>query len=148
MPDAIATVRIAGMEDLAACVAIDAPNFNIFNRDKRRKHFEEMIPKAGMIVQEIQHVIVAYATFDQDWFGCTFLKLVVTDGSVRRQGLASQLIQYIETHFCPSGKLFSSTEADNYPSIKMHEKQGFEQSGWLDNLPQPHREIFYFKNLN
>jgi len=141
------TIRIASMDDLEQCVAIDAPNFNIFDRKKRRKHFEEMIPKFGMIVLELKGIIVAYATFDSDWFGCTFLKLVVTDLSVRRQGLASQLIQYIETHFCPSGKFFSSTEDDNDSSKRMHLKQGFTESGWLDNLPQPHREIFYFKKL-
>lgn len=94
-----------------------------------------------------QSKIVGYATFEPDWFGCTFLKLVVTDKAARRQGVASALIKYIEDYHCPSGKFFSSTEDDNEPSKRMHEKQGFEPSGWLDNLPQPHGEIFYFKAL-
>jgi GNAT superfamily N-acetyltransferase len=138
-------IRIAQIEDLDHCVAIDAPNFNIFDRKKRRKHFLEMIPRGMMLVAEVDSQIVSYATFDPDWFGCTFLKLVVTDQSFRRQGIATHLIKHIEFNHCPSGKLFSSTEADNTPSIQMHLQYGFVDSGWLDNLPQPHREIFYFK---
>ncbi|MBL7122166.1 MAG: GNAT family N-acetyltransferase [Candidatus Marinimicrobia bacterium] len=133
------------MSYLEACVAIDAPNFNIFDREKRRKHFLYMIPREMMLVLEMDSRIVAYSTFDSDWFGTTFLKLVVTDEAFRRQGLASKLIGYIEANHCPSGKFFSSTEADNEPSIHMHIRHGFKESGWLDNLPQPHREIFYFK---
>jgi len=140
-------IRLAVMADLEACVAIDAPNFNIFDREKRRQHFAEMIPRSRMLVLQDQDRIKAYATYDPDWFGCTFLKLVVTDQTYRRQGLATLLIQYIEEHCCPSGRFFSSTEADNEPSIKLHERHGFVKSGWLDNLPQPHREIFYFKHI-
>ncbi|MEA3287026.1 MAG: GNAT family N-acetyltransferase [Candidatus Marinimicrobia bacterium] len=140
-------IRLATMTDLDICVAIDAPNFNIFNREKRQKHFTEMIPKNGMLVLEQDHHIVGYATFEPDWFNCTFLKLVVTDASVRRQGLASELINQIQTNHCPTGKFFSSTEDDNAPSKAMHLKLGFRESGWLDNLPQPHREIFYFKQV-
>jgi len=141
-------IRLAKSDDLKACVAIDAPNFNIFNRDKRHAHFQEMIPKGSMLVLEKDSKILAYATFDPDWFGCTFLKLVVTDMNYRRLGLASQLIQHIESHHCPSGKFFSSTEADNTSSIKLHEQHGFVETGWLDNLPQPHREIFYYKAIS
>lgn len=141
-------IRLATADDLETCVAIDAPNFNIFDREKRRAHFQEMIPKNSMLVLEKDSMILAYATFDPDWFGCTFLKLVVTDMNFRREGLASQLIQHIELHYCPSGKFFSSTEADNEPSIQMHERHGFIESGWLDNLPQPHREIFYYKTVS
>jgi GNAT superfamily N-acetyltransferase len=139
------TIRIAQLNDLDPCVAIDAPNFNIFDREKRRKHFLDMIPRGMMLVLEMDSRIVAYGTFDSDWFGCTFLKLLVTDPAYLRRGLATMLIQYIELNHCPSGKLFSSTEADNEPSIQMHRRNGFLESGWLDNLPQPHREIFYFK---
>jgi len=138
-------IRIAQLHDLEPCVAIDAPNFNIFDRKKRRKHFLEMIPRKMMLVLEMDSRIVGYATFDSDWFGCTFLKLVVTDHAYRRRGLATKLLQHIEFKHCPSGKLFSSTEADNEPSIQMHKQYGFVESGWLDNLPQPHRELFYFK---
>jgi len=69
------------MGDLDTCVAINAPNFNIFDREKRRKHFLEMIPRERMLISEIDSRIVAYATFNPDWFGCTFLKLIVTDPS-------------------------------------------------------------------
>lgn len=140
-------IRIAKLTDLDECVAIDAPNFNIFDRGKRRKHFLEMIPKEMMLVLETNSSIVAYATFDSGWFGCTFLKLVVTNRAFRRKGLASMLLHHIEANYCPSGKFFSSTEADNEPSIQMHKRHGFIESGWLDNLPQPHREIFYFKSI-
>jgi len=52
-------IRIAQISDLNECVAIDAPNFNIFDREKRRSHFLEMIPKGMMLVLEIDINIVA-----------------------------------------------------------------------------------------
>ncbi len=141
-------IRLAKPRDIEACVALDASNFNIYTSAKRGKHFEEMIPRNAMLVAEDMNRIVAYASFEPDWFGCSFLKLVVVDTSSRRLGLASQLIKHIEDHYCPLGRLFSSTEDDNTPSKAMHEKLGFQESGYLDNLPQPHREIFYYKKLN
>jgi hypothetical protein len=29
----------------------------------------------------------------------------------------------------------------------MHEALGFRRSGYIENLPQPTREVIYFKNL-
>jgi len=52
-------IRIAQLHDLEPCVAIDAPNFNIFDRKKRRKHFLEMIPRKMMLVLEMDSRIVA-----------------------------------------------------------------------------------------
>jgi len=133
-------IRLASIQDLDACVAIDAPDFNIFDGEKRRLHFLEMIPREMMVVMEIDSKIVAYASFDSQWFGCTFLKLLVTDAQYRRRGYAIKLMEHIEAKHCPSGKFFSSTEADNSASIQLHVSHGFQESGWLDNLPQPHRE--------
>ena len=141
-------IRRAESRDLEACAAIDAPNFHIFDREKRRQHFQEMIPRGQMLLAESGGRILAYATFDPDWFGCTFLKLVVVRSTARRQGLATALIREIETRYCPSGRFFSSTEEDNEASRVLHAKLGFQPSGWLDNLPQPHREIFYFKAVS
>jgi len=39
----------------------------------------DMIPREMMLVLELDSKIVAYSTVDSDWFGTTFLKLVVTD---------------------------------------------------------------------
>ena len=140
-------IRQAELRDLDDCIAINAENFHIFDRSKRRQHFQQMIPRQNMLVLEVNGKIQAYATFDPDWFGCTFLKLVVVSSKVRRQGLAAALIQEIERKHCPSGRFFSSTEDDNEISKAMHRKLGFTPGGYLDHLPQPHREIFYFKSL-
>ena len=107
-----------------------------------------MILRGMMLILELDSKFVGYAIFDSDWFGCTFFKLVVTDLKFRRQGMASKLIHHIEANHCPSGKRFSSTVADNEPSFHTHLQHGFQESGWLDNLPQPHREIFYFKQTS
>lgn len=147
MPPANQQIRLARLEDIEPCVAIMADNFHIFLAEKRRQHFRQMIPQGGMIVLEQDDRIRAYASFDPDWFGCTFLKLVVVDHQFRRQGMASILISHIEHNHCPSGRFFSSTEADNLASIALHSRLGFVESGWLDNLPQPNRELFYCKLL-
>ena len=141
------SIRLATPLDIEPCVLVDASNFHIYTDEKRRSHFREMIPKQAMLIFEEDEQILAYATYEPKWFECTFLKLVVVDAPARRRGLGSLLIQHIMGHCCPSGRLFSSTEDDNDPSKAMHEKLGFKVSGSLDNLPQPNREIFYFKRV-
>jgi len=147
MPDT-PTIRLATHQDLEACVNIQTDSFHIFTTAKRRTHLQKMITLQTLLVMEDQEQIIAYASFDPDWFGCTFLKLVVVDSAVQRQGFASRLIRYIEDYHCPSGRLLSSTEDDNLPSKALHQQLEFKVSGWLDNLPQPHREIFYFKTVD
>lgn len=140
-------IRLATESDLETCVAIATDAFHIYTKERRREHLQQLIPDGNVLLAEECSKVLGYASFLTDWFNSTFLKLVVVDPVARRRNVASALIETIARDHCPSRRFFSSTEADNLPSIAMHEKLGFKPSGFLDNLPQPERELFYFRKV-
>ena len=141
-------IRCATECDLEACTAIATDAFHIYTAERRREHLRQLIPHKNVLLAEEGAVVLGYASFLTNWFNSTFLKLVVVDAAARRRGVAGTLIETIAREHCSSGRFFSSTEADNLPSIAMHEKLGFKPSGFLDNLPQPERELFYFRKVH
>jgi|FLOH01.1.fsa_nt_gi GNAT superfamily N-acetyltransferase len=138
---------IKGLEtDVEPCVQMNPEVFHIFLDDRRRDAIKHALETGSFLVALIDGKRAGYAIWEPDWFDSTFLKLVVVEKEFRRKGIASKLILELANHHCPTGRLFSSTEADNEPSIAMHKGIGFVDSGWIDHLPQPHKEIFLFKN--
>ena len=90
--------------------------------------------------------VVGFITFETNFIGCLYISLLMVHPDCRRRGIARKMIEMVATH-SENAKLFSSTEADNEISIKMHEALGFIKSGYVDNLPQQTRELIYYKNL-
>ena len=140
-------IRAGTQADVAACTNIATDAFHIFNTERRREHLRERASAEQLLVALMGNTIAGYATYDKNWFRSTFLKLVVVDGQFQRQGIATALIRAIARDHCPHGRLFSSTEDDNAPSLALHQRLGFIPSGYLDNLPQPGRELFFFLDL-
>ena len=141
------SIRYGTASDVETCAAIDAENFHFILEDRRRRILKRAITWKGVLVAVVGYEVAGYAIFDTDWFDSTFLKLIVVGAKYRRQGIADALIKKIESEHCPSGRFFSSTEDDNYPSRAMHKKRGFVESGFLANLPQPENEVFFFKSV-
>ena len=90
--------------------------------------------------------IAGFVTFEMNFIGCLYISLLVVHPDYSRRGIARDMIERVAEH-SKNGKLFSSTEEDNDISIAMHEALGFRKSGYIDNLPQPSREIIYYKEL-
>jgi L-amino acid N-acyltransferase YncA len=90
--------------------------------------------------------VAGFLAYRTDWFGCTFVSLVVVAEPARQRGVATALFRELE-HRSPSARLFSSTEETNTASIRMHRSLGFVPSGHVDNLPQGYRELLFYKRL-
>lgn len=104
------------------------------------------VARREILVAEQDHAIVGLLAYRTDWFGCTFVSLVVVAERARRRGVARALFEALE-RASPSARLFSSTEETNVASIQMHRALGFAPSGHIDNLPQGYRELLLYKRL-
>ncbi len=136
-------IRLAKEDDLEDCVRL---NDLAFKKD-RRKLLEQYIRHRRMYVAMDENRLVGFITFDTNFIGCLYISLLMVHPQFRRRGIARKMIEKVASH-SENGKLFSSTEADNEISIKMHEALGFIKSGYVDNLPQQARELIYYKDLS
>ena len=105
-------------------------------------HFREH----RMIVAEAGGAIVGMLAWRTDWFDCAFVSRVYVREEFRRRGIAREMFLAVEA-LTRSPRLFSSTEEDNAPAIRMHAALGFRPSGHVDNLPQGKRELLFFKRV-
>ena len=99
-----------------------------------------------LLVADLDGQVVGMLAYRTDWFQCTFVTMVSVREDHRKRGVARALYCAVED-VSPSPRLFSSTEETNAVSIQMHTALGFHSSGHIDNLPQGHRELLFFKRL-
>jgi predicted GNAT superfamily acetyltransferase len=104
------------------------------------------VERRELLVGELDGQVAGFLAYRTDWFGCTFVSLVVVAERARRRGVARGLFAALERR-SPSARLFSSTEETNTTSIQMHRALGFIPSGHVDNLPQGYRELLFYKRL-
>ena len=137
------TVRLPRVADEGPCAALAALSLGGERAAPFiRTHFREH----RIVVAEAAGEVVGFLAWRTDWFGCSFVSLVFVREDLRRRGVAREMYLAVE-HLSPSPRLFSSTEEDNAPSIRMHQALGFQPSGHLDNLPQGTRELVFFKRI-
>ena len=136
-------IRPAGREDYEQCIELDKL---IFGTDKRKDFLRHRIEHGRMYVAIEDGRVVGLAAFMTRFVGCLYLSLLLVHPDYRRRGIARRMIDAVASH-SRDGRLFSSTEEDNEVSIKMHEALGFRRSGYIENLPQPLREIILFKEV-
>ena len=104
------------------------------------------VERRELLVADDDGEVLGFLAYRTDWFGCTFVSLIVVAEPARRRGVARALFQALE-RVSPSARLFSSTEETNAISIQMHRALGFVPSGHIDNLPQGYRELLLYKRL-
>lgn len=136
-------VRLPRVADEEGCVALaslsmDPPAARAFVASHFREH--------RLIVAEAGDAIVGMLAWRTDWFGCAFVSLVFVREDFRRRGVAREMFLAVEA-LTRSPRVFSSTEEDNAPAIRMHTALGFRPSGFVDNLPQGKRELLFFKRV-
>lgn len=107
-----------------------------------RSHVE----RHHLLVAAASGEVVGFLAYRTDWYQCTLVSLVSVRADHRGRGIARALYQTVE-RMSPSPRLFSSTEETNAASIRMHAALGFSPSGHIDNLPQGHRELLFYKRL-
>lgn len=137
------TVRRAREEDLQGCYDVDC---NVFAADYRAAFLRAHARSDRLFVAEADGRVVGFIAYETEWIGTTYISLVCVHSTYQRQGIARRLFQAVEAA-CTTDRLFSSAEEANSASIMMHEALGFQRSGYIENLPQPSREIIFFKKL-
>ena len=139
----MATVRRAREEDLPGCYEVDC---NVFATDYRAAFLRAHAESGRLFVAEADGRVAGFIAYETEWIGTTYVSLVCVHSAHQRRGIARRLFQAVEA-VCKTDRLFSSAEEANPVSITMHEALGFQRSGYIDNLPQPSREIIFFKML-
>ncbi|PDY24327.1 N-acetyltransferase [Bacillus cereus] len=132
------------MDDLDSIVHLD---IDVLGDDSRRDYTKHTIDEGRCIIVKEDNSISGFLTYDTNFFGCTFLSLIIVSPAKRRQGYASSLISYMLTH-SPTQKIFSSTNESNESMQTVFNANGFVRSGMIENLDEGDPEIiFYTKKL-
>ncbi|WP_408009821.1 GNAT family N-acetyltransferase [Pseudalkalibacillus sp. A8] len=136
-----AAAEIQDSEDL---LQIDE---TVFGNMNRKSTIEKAILEGRCLVARSDSFLVGFLIYNTDFFDCSFISLIIVPPSERRKGIASSLIQYFE-RISPTKKIFSSTNESNDRMVKVFSSLGYVKSGYLENLDEEDREIFYFKKQN
>ncbi|EJS60729.1 GNAT family N-acetyltransferase [Bacillus nitratireducens] len=137
-------VTKAYIDDLDSIVHLD---IDVLGDDSRRDYIKHTIDEGRCIIVKEDNSISGFLTYDTNFFGCTFLSLIIVSPAKRRQGYASSLISYMLTH-SPTQKIFSSTNESNESMQTVFNANGFVRSGMIENLDEGDPEIiFYTKKL-
>ncbi|MED1411886.1 MULTISPECIES: GNAT family N-acetyltransferase [Bacillus] len=137
-------VTKASINDLDSIVHID---IEIIGDDSRRNYIKHAINEGQCIIVKEGNFISGFLTYDTNFFGYTFLSLIIVSPTKRRKGHASSLISYMLSH-SPTQKIFSSTNKSNENMQKVFQANGFIRSGIIENLDEGDPEfIFYTKKL-
>lgn len=137
-------VTKASINDLDAILHID---IDVIGNDSRRDYIKVTINEGRCIIVKEDNSISGFLTYDTNFFGCTFLSLIIVSPTKRRRGYASSLISYMLSH-SPTQKIFSSTNKSNESMHTVFHSNGFIRSGMIENLDEGDPEIiFYTKKL-
>ncbi|QXH58319.1 GNAT family N-acetyltransferase [Pseudomonas maumuensis] len=133
-------IRLAGLQDLPALIAIDS----VARQDPQRaEQIADWLGRYRCLVAEVQGNAAAYAVMHRHFFGCAFIEMLMVGENHRRAGLGAALLACIQVD-CRGQKLFTSTNRSNEPMRRLLERQGFVENGVVENLDQRDPERVYF----
>ncbi|MDH1632439.1 GNAT family N-acetyltransferase [Pseudomonas mosselii] len=133
-------IRLAGLQDLPALIAIDS----VVRQDlQRAEQIADWLGQYCCLVSEVQGNVAAYAVMHRHFFGCAFIEMLMVSQDHRRSGLGAALLARIQAD-CTGQKLFTSTNRSNGPMRRLLERQGFVESGVVEHLDERDPEQVYF----
>lgn len=135
------SVDQAKIEELGSIVNIDK---EVIGNTSRRGYIEESIKLNQCLVAKEDDVIIGFLIYDTSFFGCTFISLLIVSPSKRRKGYATLLLDGL-MGIAPTKKVFSSTNQSNISMQKVFDRNGFIESGIVNNLDDGDPELVYFK---
>lgn len=135
------SLTISDIKDLDEIVNIDK---EVIGSDYRRKYIKKAIDEERCIVIKTEFSYLGFLIFKEDFFDCSFISLVIVKPTERRKGYATALLQYFLS-ISPTKKIFSSTNQSNNRMQEVFKRNGFIESGIINNLDDGDPEIVYFK---
>ncbi|MFL1998751.1 GNAT family N-acetyltransferase [Lysinibacillus irui] len=134
----------AGMEHLQVLCAIDQ---EVIGDQSRSHEIQQAIKEQRCLLYQTNKDAAGFLLFNNDFFGHSFISLVIVKPSERRKGVATSLMRaYLEVARTP--KVFSSTNQSNTSMQQVFQALGFIKSGFIDNLDEGDPEIIYVKKAS
>lgn len=135
--------RLAKIEELNKIVDIDSET--IGNRG-REEYIKKSITEGKCIVAQEDSDIKGFLIYNREFFEQSFIVLLMVSKKERKKGIASLLLEYFEKTVTTE-KIFSSTNRSNEIMQKVFRKNGYVESGFIDNLDEGDPEIVFFKKI-
>lgn len=136
------TVRMASAEDADLAISLDPAASNEDRARWLRRAFageHGRTARLGFVVEKPAGLAVV-----GQFFGHPFLELIVTAPRLRRQGVASALMDAIERAHHDQ-KLFVSTNRSNTAMQAILESRGYLEAGMVDHLDPGDPELFFVR---
>ena len=134
-------VRPARINDVEAIKAIDhiAPI-----DDGRVNYIRTAVADGRTHILLLQGDAIGYGIIEHHFFGHTFIELVYLREDVRENGYGPFLMKSLES-MAVTEKIFTSTNRSNERMRHVLEREGWQESGTIDNLDEGDPEIVYCK---
>ena len=137
-------IKEARMEHLQALCTIDQ---EVIGDASRTEEIQQAIEEKRCLLYQSADNIAGFLLFSNDFFGYSFISLVIVKPSERRRGVASALMKaYMQ--MAKTSKVFSSTNQSNQRMQQLFHNLGFVKSGIIDNLDEGDPEIIYMKQAS
>ncbi|HBT73388.1 MAG TPA: N-acetyltransferase [Lysinibacillus sp.] len=137
-------IKEARMEHLQVLCTIDQ---EVIGDASRTEEIQQAIEEKRCLLYQSTDNIAGFLLFTNDFFGYSFISLVIVKPSERRKGVASALMKaYMQ--MAKTSKVFSSTNQSNKRMQQLFHNLGFVKSGVIDNLDEGDPEIIYMKQAS
>lgn len=124
-------IREATLSDLGV---IDS--FDIFAGDRSAE-----VKRGECFVAVEEQQVVGYIVYNHSFYLMPFIQFLCFNPKFRRRGFATKLLEYVEGS-CDGDKLFTSTESDNLPMLKLLNRRGYRISGVIENIQDVSEVVF------
>lgn len=131
----MAGIREATPSDLGAITS-----FDIFAGDRSAD-----VERGECFVALEDGQVVGYVVFNHSFYLRPFVQFLCVNPDSRRRGLANGLLEYVES-LCDGDTLFTSTESDNLPMLRLLSRRGYRVSGVIENI-QERAEVVFCKEV-
>lgn len=124
-------IREATLSDLEAI-----NSFDIFAGDRSAE-----VKRGECFVAVEEQQVVGYIIYNHSFYLMPFIQFLCVNPKFRRRGFATELLEYLEG-ICDGDKLFTSTESDNLPMLKLLNRRGYRISGVIENIQEQVEVVF------
>lgn len=107
---------------------------------------ERSIKSNQCFVAVLDEQVAGYGVLNYRFYDHGFIDMVYVDRNLRRRGIGSALICYMEQR-CKTAKLFTSANGSNKPMQVLLNKLGYQPSGVIENLDEGDPELVYMKRV-
>lgn len=124
-------IREATLSDLEAI-----NSFDIFAGERSAE-----VERGECFVAVEEQQVVGYIVYNYSFYLKPFIQFLCVNPKFRRRGFATELLEYVES-ICDGDKLFTSTESDNLPMLKLLNRREYRISGVIENIQEQVEVVF------